>query len=294
MSVENSTPTSQDSLLFSRAYWVSKSTIAWNVDVGDGSCFLFASKTAALSIVDDGVEDYRAFKVPSTLDAKTLLKCQLAVATFNSDGKCINATGLQLPGVLDDLFSYNGPLGALYSEESMSLHLWAPTAQAVCACIYRDLVGGNPLEIVQLEEVNGVCSTKGPKRREGCYYVYEVSVYHPSTLRIDKCHVNGPYARGLSSDGRRTFLVNLDSDTLKPEEWDNLANEKPDIFSNISIYELHIRDFSCFELLEMDEYGDDDTLVIDAIIGLVIDAIIGLELLAGFYFIVVLDYWLGD
>lgn len=26
------------------------------MDVGDGSCFLFASKTAALSIVDDGVE----------------------------------------------------------------------------------------------------------------------------------------------------------------------------------------------------------------------------------------------
>lgn len=43
-------------MLFSRAYWVSKSIIAWNVDVGDGSCFLFASKTAALSIVDDGVE----------------------------------------------------------------------------------------------------------------------------------------------------------------------------------------------------------------------------------------------
>ncbi|XP_030930218.1 pullulanase 1, chloroplastic isoform X2 [Quercus lobata] len=273
MSVENSTPTSQDSLLFSRAYWVSKSIIAWNVDVGDGSCFLFASKTAALSIVDDGVEgkdmqikleedscglpenvirkfphiqDYRAYKVPSTLDAKTLLKCQLAVATFNSVGKCINVTGLQLPGVLDELFSYNGPLGALYSEESVSLHLWAPTAQAVFACIYRDPVGGNPLEIVQLEEVNGVWSTKGPKRWEGCYYVYEVSVYHPSTLRIDKCHVNDPYARGFSSDGRRTFLVNLDSDTLKPEEWDNLANEKPDIlsFSDISIYELHIRDFS--------------------------------------------------
>lgn len=40
-------------------------------------------------------------------------------------------------------------------------------------------------------------------------------------------------------------MVNLDSDTLKPEGWDNLANEKPDIlsFSDISIYELHIKDF---------------------------------------------------
>lgn len=49
----------------------------------------------------------------------------------------------------------------------------------------------------------------------------------------------------LSSDGRRTLLVNLDSDTLKPEGWDKLVYEKPDIlsFSDISIYELHVRDF---------------------------------------------------
>ncbi|XP_062156540.1 pullulanase 1, chloroplastic [Alnus glutinosa] len=269
----SSTPKLRDSLLYSRAYWVSKSTIAWNVDVGDGSCYLFASKTAALSFTDGAVQgedvkikleedsggipanvikkfphirDYRAFKVPPALDAKPLLKCQLAVATLNSDGKCTNATGLQLPGVLDELFSYNGPLGAVYSEESVSLYLWAPTAQAVHACIYRDPSGGDPLEIIQLEEVNGAWSTKGPKRWEGYYYVYEVSVYHPSTLRIEKCYANDPYARGLSSDGRRTFLVNLDSDTVKPEGWDNLANEKSDIlsFSDISIYELHIRDFS--------------------------------------------------
>jgi hypothetical protein len=28
-------------------------------------------------------------------------------------------------------------------------------------------------------------------------------------------------------DGRRTFLLNLGSDELKPDGWDNLANEKP-------------------------------------------------------------------
>lgn len=49
----------------------------------------------------------------------------------------------------------------------------------------------------------------------------------------------------LSSNGRRTLFVNLDSDTLKPDGWANLADEKPDIpaFSDISIYELHTRDF---------------------------------------------------
>ncbi|GAV67655.1 Alpha-amylase domain-containing protein/CBM_48 domain-containing protein/DUF3372 domain-containing protein, partial [Cephalotus follicularis] len=270
--VFTSTSQLQDLLLSSKAYWVSNSVIAWNVEIGECSCYLYASEIAALSVTNDGIQGedvkveleedsgglpenviekfphiqgYKAFKVPS-LDIKNLLKCQLAVASFDSDGKCSNATGLQLPGILDELFSYDGPLGALFLEESVTLFLWAPTAQAVRACIYRDATGGDPQEIVQLQEVNGVWSTKGPKSWEGCYYVYEVSVYHPSTMQIEKCYANDPYARGLSSDGRRTLLVNLDSDTLKPEGWDKVADEKPDIisFSDISIYELHIRDFS--------------------------------------------------
>ncbi|XVF23499.1 hypothetical protein REPUB_Repub13aG0044000 [Reevesia pubescens] len=263
----------QDSLLYSRAYWVTKTIIAWNVDVEDGSCYLYASKIAALSVTDDGIQghdveikleedssglppsviekfphirDYRAFKVPPVLDVKNLLKCQLAVAAFKSHGKCSNTTSLQLPGILDELFSYDGPLGAFYSVEAVSLYLWAPTAQAVNAHIYKDPVGGIPLEIIPLEETNGVWSTKGPKSWEGSYYLYEVSVYHPSTTQIEKCYANDPYARGLSSDGRRTLFVNLETDSLKPEGWDELADKKPDILSisDISIYELHIRDFS--------------------------------------------------
>ncbi|XP_044462126.1 pullulanase 1, chloroplastic isoform X2 [Mangifera indica] len=273
LQISTSSSQKQDCLFSSRAYWVSETTIAWNVDAPDGFCYLYASKAAALSIDYQGIKgedvriklqedsgglpanvvekfphirDYRTFKVPPTTDAKSLVKCQLAVATFSSDGKCSDATGLQLPGILDDLFSYDGPLGAVFSEETVSLYLWAPTAQVVCACIYRDPLDENPLEIVPLKEINGIWSIKGPKSWEGCYYVYEVSVFHPSTLQVEKCYANDPYARGLSSDGRRTLLVNVDSDSLKPEGWDRLANEKPDIasFSDISIYELHVRDFS--------------------------------------------------
>lgn len=42
---------------------MSESIIAWNVDVGNGSCFLFASRTADLSLTEnDGVQglDYSA------------------------------------------------------------------------------------------------------------------------------------------------------------------------------------------------------------------------------------------
>jgi pullulanase/glycogen debranching enzyme len=49
----------------------------------------------------------------------------------------------------------------------------------------------------------------------------------------------------LSANSTRTWLVDINNETLKPLAWDGLAAEKPklDSFSDISIYELHIRDF---------------------------------------------------
>jgi hypothetical protein len=44
-------------------------------------------------------------------------------------GKSQDVTGLQLPGVLDDMFAYTGQLGAVFGDEAISLYLWAPTAQ---------------------------------------------------------------------------------------------------------------------------------------------------------------------
>ncbi|CAH8270013.1 unnamed protein product [Arabidopsis lyrata] len=275
MSLEVSSPKSQflDCLIYARAYWVTQGVIAWNVDVGEGSCYLYASKSAGLSFSQDGIDgydlrikleaesgslpenviekfphirNYKSFKVPKDLDIRDLVKSQLAVVCFDADKRLIQGTGLQLPGVLDELFPYDGPLGAHFTPEGVSLHLWAPTAQAVSVCIYKNPLDKSPMEICPLKEATDVWSTEGACSWEGCYYVYKVSVYHPSTMKLETCYANDPYARGLSADGSKTFLVNLDSDDLKPEGWDNLAEKKPCLrsFSDISIYELHVRDFS--------------------------------------------------
>ncbi|OAY64856.1 Pullulanase 1, chloroplastic, partial [Ananas comosus] len=93
-------PLSQDLLSYSRAYWVARSLIAWNVDEDDNSIYLYASKKANMFLSDDGVggydvkiqlepdhcalpanvtekfphiKDYRAFKVPNS-DVQNLLK----------------------------------------------------------------------------------------------------------------------------------------------------------------------------------------------------------------------------
>lgn len=168
-----------------------------------------------------------------------ILVCDCSIFLYLAAGMLISATGMQLPGVIDELFSYTGPLGAVFSDEAITFYLWAPTAQvkfllafctyspflcihqyssvaykysfcssmhsvylmsitkqSVHVLIYGDAAGEDPLEIVQLKETNGVWTAYGPRSWEGYYYVYEVSVYHPSTLRIERCFANDPYARG--------------------------------------------------------------------------------------------------
>uniref|UniRef100_A0A0A9E174 Zpu1 n=1 Tax=Arundo donax TaxID=35708 RepID=A0A0A9E174_ARUDO len=258
-----------------RAYWVTRSLIAWDVSDRETSLCLYASRNVTMNMSHGVIEGYdfkvelqlehsglpasvtqkfpfiscyRAFRVPSSIDVASLVKCQLAVASFDAHGKSQDVTGLQLPGVLDDMFAYTGPLGAVFSEEAVSLYLWAPTAQGVSVCFYDGPVGPL-LETVRLNESNGVWSVTGPRDWENRYYLYEVTVYHPTTSKVEKSLADDPYARGLSANGTRTWLVDINSETLKPPSWDKLVDEKPklDSFSDISIYELHIRDFSAHD-----------------------------------------------
>jgi pullulanase/glycogen debranching enzyme len=50
----------------------------------------------------------------------------------------------------------------------------------------------------------------------------------------------------LSANGERSQIADVTSQTLKPDGWGSLHEEKPPLsaFKDISIYELHVRDFS--------------------------------------------------
>jgi hypothetical protein len=49
--------------------------------------------------------------------------------SWTGHGAATDATGIQVAGVLDDLFAYDGPLGADATTDGVKFHLWAPTAQ---------------------------------------------------------------------------------------------------------------------------------------------------------------------
>lgn len=71
-----------------------------------------------------------------------------------------------------------------------------------------------------------------------------MTVYCPWTQRIEVSEVTDPYSRATTADGERTLTVDLDSSALQPQGWRQYSGTPVHNFTDISVYELHIRDFS--------------------------------------------------
>jgi pullulanase len=174
-----------------------------------------------------------------------LLKCELVLAKTN-DETTADATFLQIAGVLDDLFYFDGDLGAHFSEGEIRFRLWAPTAQSVRLFTYDDpddAVG----EIYRMTERGaGVWEVRvGDAAWLNCkYYLYEVVVYSRQEGRMVTNVVTDPYSVGLAPDSSKSLVVDLNSPLSQPDAWNLIS--KPELASptDIILYELHIRDFS--------------------------------------------------
>jgi len=92
----------------------------------------------------------------------------------------------------------------------------------------------------------GVWSMELPSSAMWTYFKFKVTVYSPLTQRIEVSYASDPNSRSLSADGDRTQIVppNLDHKSLEPPEWHTHAIPGIKRWTDISIYELHIRDFS--------------------------------------------------
>lgn len=186
------------------------------------------------------LRDAVAFRldIVSRAMAPEMLKGQLAVTAHSSDGRLLLATGVQIPGVLDDLFAYDGPLGPVITPEGAEVRLWAPTAIAV-----RLRVGETP-NIIPMAEDRGVWTAALENDWIGQSYLFEVFVYAPSTGRIEANVVTDPYSVGLTLNSKSSRFVDLHDPASKPEGWDQSAAPPLERFADLSFYELHIRDFS--------------------------------------------------
>ena len=193
---------------------------------------------------------YVPMRVPADkLYAMDALKCQLAVAATDcASGTPVDATGVQTQGAIDDLYAYDGPLGAEFhhDRDEVTLRVWAPTARDVCLSVYDAPRGDESTRMpMSYDAETGVWSATGNFINK--YYNYEVTVFNPMTGQIGTNTASDPYARSLAADGRRAHVCDISNPALKPSEWETFVKPSFTHAVDSSIYELHVRDFSALD-----------------------------------------------
>ena len=257
-----------------KAIWVNQDTVMWSV-VGSPkfTYSIFYSPDATLELTADGVQNgteipltfsksgpggdvfernpylngYSAFKINANDFAKIpdAVKGQVAAVARDADGQVVDVTGVQLWGVLDALYPYDGPLGITWDGDVPTLRAWAPTVQPVALQLFDSADSSDPQKFpMQLDPQTGVWSITGKSDWKNKFYLYEVNVYVPSTGKIETNLVTDPYSLSLSMNSKRSQIVDLSDDALKPPGWDVLTKPALAAPEDIVIYELHIRDFS--------------------------------------------------
>ncbi|MGW3179683.1 pullulanase-type alpha-1,6-glucosidase [Kitasatospora sp. NPDC001119] len=194
---------------------------------------------------------YRAFTVDPRDAARVpaALRGQLLFTEHLPSGAVLAGTGVQTPGVLDDLYATRTgkvDFGPAYYNGKVALSLWAPTAQEVSVQVFDSATGGTPRTLpLKLDDETGVWEVVRDKGElDGRYYLYQVKVWAPSTQQLVVNTVTDPYSVALSTDSRRSLVADLDAKALKPAGWDDHARPQAVPPAQQQIQELHVRDFS--------------------------------------------------
>ena len=204
---------------------------------------------------------YTVLTIPPNIqlpEIETALNGQLAFSAVNSSGALTYATGLQFAGVLDDLYYYPGRLGVVFHHDdqhgwhdwpdddncAIKLKVWAPTAQGVSLQLFNHESDTSPAAVIPMHNHNGVWVARGNPNWRDKYYLYSVKVWVPSDSAVDTNLTSDPYSIDIALNGTKSRITDLDSDETKPSGWDESFSPPLRSFSDMSVYELHVRDFS--------------------------------------------------
>ena len=175
------------------------------------------------------------------------LRGELRLAARDGEGTLRALTGVQAPGVLDDVYGTSAQrrsLGVTWKHGAPQLALWAPTAQDVDLLLSPASGTGDPRRIPAHRASDGTWTVAGSPSWKNRQYRYEVTVYAPTTGRIETNVVTDPYSVALTTNSTRSVLVDLGDASLAPAQWSRTASPTLRSTSDQTIYELSVRDFS--------------------------------------------------
>ncbi|WP_037669147.1 pullulanase-type alpha-1,6-glucosidase [Streptomyces griseus] len=255
-------------LATSKAVWIDRNTVAWNgsdaavstqllysgdgsIEVKDGALtsdderWLRLSRTTltdAQKTKFPHLRDYTAWSVdPRDRDrVREALRGQVVASQRGVNGAVLAATGVQLAGVLDDLYpgATKAELGPTFRHGRPTLAVWAPTARSVSLELDGSTVP------MRRDDSTGVWSVTGPASWKNKPYRYIVRVWAPSVREVVTNKVTDPYSLALTANSERSLVVDLDDRSLAPSGWAALRKPRAVPLRDAQIQEVHIRDFS--------------------------------------------------
>jgi pullulanase-type alpha-1,6-glucosidase len=282
LSVAGSAP----NLAAQKAIWVSRDLIAWpaaSVPAGTDPALLkwrlHWSRTGGLAVdaetvtggsVTDLTRDpaglpaavvtahpelkgYLALRVDSRTarQAEEILQGQVAVAEYDSGGALLDATGVQAPLVLDDLYgakATGAAYGVTYSGKKPAFRLWAPTAQNVTLLSWPagspDAPASAARRTAMKRGPDGAWDVSTDPSYVNARYLYEVVVFAPTTGKVETNLVTDPASVALTLNSTRSVAVDLGDPAYQPAVWATSATPPLKQRVDSTIYELHVRDFS--------------------------------------------------
>lgn len=180
--------------------------------------------------------------------AREALRCQLAVSAHLPSGRLAAAGGLQVPGVLDELYAAaaDATLGPAWYAGTPTLRLWAPTAREVALLLWpADAPLHHPPQRRRMvPATDGTWAITGDAGWLGARYRYEVTVFTPHHRRLVSNQVTDPYSVSLTVNSTHSVLIDPADPALMPAPWLQAAAPPLELPVDQVIYELHLRDFS--------------------------------------------------
>ncbi|WP_432146632.1 pullulanase-type alpha-1,6-glucosidase [Streptomyces sp. bgisy084] len=236
------------------AQWIDRDTVVWKGAERSAAQLEFGAHGARIRLTPGSLSPSERAAYPHltgypafTVDprdrhlAGTALRGKLLAAQRAADGRR-TTTGVQIPGVLDDLYgarAQHAALGPVFGRDGRpTLAVWAPTARTVALELDGRTVP------MRRDDRSGVWRVQGQRDWAGKPYRYLVTVFAPAVGKTVTNKVTDPYSTALTTDSARSLVTDLDDPRLAPDGWSRLAKPAAVPLRRARIQELQIRDFS--------------------------------------------------
>lgn len=226
--------------------------------------FKITSDATSYSVTKNGTEVFNAttdaasFQLKDDLEVRYILGAEMpdcadeykVEVNFKNGHKSTEIANISALYDVEDFvtaYTYDGQLGAIYTQEQTTFRVWSPVSTAMKLRVYNS---GTPKSLEKeghpgddnYEEYEMTRGVKGTWEKavtgdlEGKYYTYVVTNY-----QYKNKEVVDPYAKSTGINGLRGMVV--DFSKTNPTGWDSI-DALEIAATNLTVYETHIADLT--------------------------------------------------